>query len=188
MSSLRSQASRARAAGRLSAVHRRLTYLVCALLYITGALWLLFHYAVAAPDELGRARHPLESWSLRLHGAVAFGFLVALGSLLPRHIGEAWATRRNRSSGAIMLSAASLLVITGWGLYYVGGETLREWLSIGHWVIGLAAAPLLLFHVLLGWRQKPRVEAAPCATEALRNRAGFAADRPARAGRRYPFG
>lgn len=146
-----------RAVGQLPVLHRRLTYAVCGLVYASGVLWLLFHYGVAAHNDFGPARHPLESWWLRLHGAAAMGFLIVLGSLLPAHIGEAWGLRRNFSTGVVMLAATAFLVITGWGLYYLGNETLRAWLSVGHWAIGAAGAPLLVVHMLVGRRQKDRI-------------------------------
>jgi hypothetical protein len=134
----------------LSATHRRLIYAACALLYASGVLWLLFHYGVQAPDDSASARHPAEAWSLRLHGAMAMAFLIALGSLLPLHVRRAWAQRRNFATGIAMISGATVLALTGWGLYYVGDEMLREWLSVGHWLIGVSAAPLLTLHVLTG--------------------------------------
>jgi len=150
---------RSRAAGRLPVWHRRLTYAVCGLVYASGVLWLLFHYGVTAHNDFGPARHPLESWWLQLHGAAAMGFLIVLGSLLPGHIGEAWRLRRNFSTGVVMLAATAFLVVTGWGLYYLGSETLRAWLGVGHWVIGAAGAPLLVLHRLLGRGQKERFAA-----------------------------
>ena len=47
-----------------------------------------------------------------------------------------------------------ILTITGYGLYYAGGERLRAWTSWIHLAIGLAL-PLLLLHILLGKRTRP---------------------------------
>jgi len=41
-------------------------------LWLTGALWLLFHYLLKRQGWLV-AVHPLETWWLRFHAAFAFG-------------------------------------------------------------------------------------------------------------------
>ena len=40
-----------------------------------------------------------------------------------------------------------LLTVTGYGLYYVAGESVRAWISIVHWAVGLAVPLLLAAHV-----------------------------------------
>ncbi|HEY1212563.1 MAG TPA: hypothetical protein VGE93_02920, partial [Bryobacteraceae bacterium] len=37
--------------------------------WLTGGLWLLFHYLLVRQGEFGPQTHPLEPWSLKLHGA-----------------------------------------------------------------------------------------------------------------------
>ena len=141
-------------ANRLSVSHRRWIYLACALVYASGLLWLGAHYALASPSDAMSARRPLESWSLWLHGAAAMGFLAALGSLFPAHITQGWEARSNFASGVTMLAMAAVLIASGWGLYYLGAETVRDALSIAHWALGVAAGPLLLLHIVLGRRDK----------------------------------
>ncbi len=136
--------------GGLPPWQRRLTYLACALVYATGLLWLAAHYGTGREGGSFGARSPWESWSLKLHGAAAIGFLLALGSLMPRHIPEGLAKRRNVASGILAVATAAVLVITAWGLYYAGAEELRDRLSVLHWALGLAAGPLLALHALLG--------------------------------------
>jgi hypothetical protein len=120
------------------------------LLLLSGVLWLLFHYFSAVPGELAEARHPLEAWWLRLHGAAAMGFLIVLGTVLPVHARRAWNLRRNRWTGAVVLCAIAAMLITGYALYYAGSEELRPWISGSHWAIGLIAAPALVLHGFIG--------------------------------------
>lgn len=141
------------AGGTLSVAQLRLTYIACALVYATGILWIAAHYGLTPTADATVARHPLESSSLALHGAAAMGFLVAFGGLLPRHIPEGLRARRNLSTGIVMIGTAAALAATGWALYYVAAEALREWLSFGHWLLGLAAGPILALHALLGRRR-----------------------------------
>ncbi len=51
-----------------------------------------------------------------------------------------------------MVTFNSVLVVTAFGLYYAGSETLRPWMSDVHLWVGLAFPLLLLIHVVLGRR------------------------------------
>jgi hypothetical protein len=135
---------------RLSNGHRRWVYAAAVTLFATGALWLVFHYFVRVDGEFGEIPHPLESWWLRLHGGAAMWFLVVVGSLLPVHVRRGWHQRRNVVAGVVLAGAALLLTVSGYGLYYLGGEYTRQLFSLLHWVIGLASGGLLVWHVLSG--------------------------------------
>jgi hypothetical protein len=137
---------------RLSRRHRRLLYGIGGVLWASGALWLLFHYVLQTPGEFGDTPHPLEPWSLRVHGLAAMLALLVLGSLVRGHIRMGWNVRRNRLSGAILVGANCVLIATGWGLYYVSSEIARPWISLVHWTLGLALAVAVAAHVFLAAR------------------------------------
>jgi hypothetical protein len=86
--------------------------------------------------------------------------LVLIGMLLNGHVGFAWRARRNRANGSIFLSAFAVLTITGYGLYYAGGESLRAWTSWIHLAVRLALPILLLIHIFLGRRTRPTVQSS----------------------------
>jgi cation transport ATPase len=121
-----------------------------AVLAMTGLAWLLLHHFVSIPGEFGVARHPLEIWSLRLHGAAAMVFLVVIGTLLPLHVRRAWRMRRNLATGIAMLAVNATLVATGYALYYAGSESLRSSSSVIHWGVGLGAVALMATHIVVG--------------------------------------
>lgn len=137
---------------RLGHVHELWVYATGALLALSGLGWLVCHYLLRAP---GPAPHPLEPWWMRLHGLAVLLFLAALGSVLPVHVRYGWRHRMNRGSGVPVLAAAGLLTLTGYGLYYLVDDDLRDWTSLVHWLVGLAAIVLLILHSLLGKRQRP---------------------------------
>jgi hypothetical protein len=87
---------------------------------------------------------------MKIHGAAAMASLVLLGTLLNVHVKFAWRAGRNRINGAILLSVFGVLIVTGYGLYYAGGEKLRAWTSWIHLVIGVAVPIFLVIHILLG--------------------------------------
>jgi hypothetical protein len=115
-------------------------------LWLSGALWLVFHDFLMRPGEFGLTAHPLEQWWLRAHGAFAFASLWLLGLLSVAHVEERWTWRRQRGSGLVLLGAYVWLALSGYLLYYAGGEELRAAVSVGHWAVGLMALLLLVLH------------------------------------------
>jgi hypothetical protein len=136
--------------------HRRWLYAALGFAWATGALWVFAHFALAANVDGESMRHPLEAWALKLHGAAAFGFLIALGSMFAQHIPRAWYLRRNIASGVSALIVAAFLVATGYALYYFALDDMHAIVSTLHWSVGLAAVALLWVHISLGRRSKPR--------------------------------
>jgi cyanate permease len=94
---------------------------------------------------------------MKIHGAAAMVILLLIGTLLTAHVRFPWRAGRNRINGSIFLGAFAVLSVTGYGLYYAGGERLRSWTSWIHLGVGLALPILLLLHVFLGKRTRPTV-------------------------------
>jgi hypothetical protein len=123
---------------RMSRRRRLGLYFVGLGLWLSGGLWLLFHHFLLRQGELGLSAHPLEPWWLKVHGALAFASLWVLGLLWGVHVREGWALRLRRPSGAVLLGALALLIVSGYLLYYLGNEDARAITSIVHWGVGLA--------------------------------------------------
>jgi hypothetical protein len=133
---------------RLGAVQRWSLYVLLAVLVLSGALWLGVHQS----GEQAVPR-PIEPWMMRLHGAAAMLIVFAVGTLLYGHVLPAWNLGRNRPTGAIVATALLVLAVSGYGLYYFGGDELRratEWL---HWLVGFAAPLALGWHIRRGRAQ-----------------------------------
>jgi hypothetical protein len=126
--------------------HRYLVWPIVLGVWLSGVLWLVFHDFLMRPGEFGLTAHPLEQWWLRAHGAFAFASLWLLGFLSVAHVGGRWAWRRQRRSGLVLLGVYIWLVLTGYLLYYAGGDEFRAAVSLGHWTVGLAALIFLLLH------------------------------------------
>lgn len=130
---------------RLSVRFQTVLYGVLALLFVTGAAWI----------EVDRTAWPeTATYLLRLHGGAAMATLVLLGALLPIHVRIGWRRGRNRASGTVMLVSNAILVVTAFGLYYTGSETLRQWTNDLHIAIGLGLPVLVAAHVVLGRRAR----------------------------------
>jgi len=135
-----------RASPRLSRRHEWLVWLILGATWGSGLLWLVFHYWLMQNGEFGPLPHPLEGWWLRLHGAGAFATLWLLGLLWAVHMTRAWPLSLRRRTGLGMGVTASVLVLSGFLLYY-GGESLRAYAAPLHWGLGLATLPLALLHM-----------------------------------------
>jgi uncharacterized protein (TIGR03382 family) len=55
-----------------------------------------------------------------------------------------------------MVAVNAVLIVTAFGLYYAGSETLRPWASDLHIAVGIALPLVLLVHVWLGRRTRQR--------------------------------
>src|SRR6266496_321074 len=137
---------------RLKRLQRYFLYAVLALLFLSGVAWAYWNYLAASPGDFETGA---KTWAMKIHGAAAMAILVLIGMLLTGHVRFAWRARRNRANGSVFLSAFAVLTITGYGLYYAGGERLRAWTSWIHLAIGLVLPILLLIHIFLGRRTRP---------------------------------
>jgi hypothetical protein len=126
-----------RGTARLTSPARLGVYGVGLAVWLSGALWLLFHYFFKREGPLGMAPHPLESWWLTLHGASAFAAVLAFGWLWNAHVTKGWATRRKRPSGGLLVATVAWLTFSGYLLYYAGQEEVRAVTSLLHWSVGL---------------------------------------------------
>ena len=137
---------------RLKPLQRYFLYAVVALLFFSGVAWAYWNYLAVSPGDFEKSA---KTWAMKLHGAAAMAILVLIGMLLTGHVRFAWRAGRNRLNGSVFLSAFAVLTITGYGLYYAGGERLRAWTSWIHLAIGLVLPILLLIHIFLGRRTRP---------------------------------
>jgi cytochrome c biogenesis protein CcdA len=125
-------------------------YAAFALLFVTGAAWLAADQLKDSPE--GELWQAVAANMLMIHGGAAMLMLLLLGALFPIHIARAWRGRLNRISGAIMVVCNALLILTAFGLYYLGAETLRPWASDVHMAAGFVLPVLIGVHIWLGRR------------------------------------
>lgn len=85
---------------------------------------------------------------LRLHGFFLIPTLISLGPIIFGHIGYGWRWRVKRPSGLITLTALSVLIGTGYLLYYASDEVMRDIAKYAHWAVGAAAPGALIWHML----------------------------------------
>ena len=130
---------------RLPNWQRRTIYGATATLVVTGLLW----WALDA-NRGENGANAAQAWALRLHGMAAMLGMVFFGSLLSSHIRVAWAINRNRMLGATLGGVAITLALTGYGLYYLGGDLSRSVASWLHLIFGISMPLLLWQHIKRG--------------------------------------
>ncbi|CAJ0817186.1 hypothetical protein LMG19087_03013 [Ralstonia wenshanensis] len=135
---------------RLSARRRWLVYGAFAVLLATGLAWLVMHFS----DDGSEVGTLVLAWSMKLHGAAAMAALYLFGMLWGPHIRNAWMRKRNRAAGALLGSLSLILVATGYALYYVNGQLLRESAEYLHWSAGLLSCVALWVHIAVGRRKR----------------------------------
>jgi hypothetical protein len=152
---------------RLDRRFRAALYAVFSVLFLTGIAWL-------AADRL-KGGSGSDIWSatapmlLMVHGGAGMLALMLLGALVPVHLSPAWRRGKNRLMGVAVGTLTALLIVTAYGLYYIGSDTFRIWTSDLHIGLGLAFPALLIAHVATGRhrssqlaRQRSEALSEPC--------------------------
>jgi hypothetical protein len=113
---------------------RRTVLATCALLWLSGVLWLALHFGFAQPSEFGALPNPWEPAVMRLHGVLAVLGVFLLGWMAGGHVWDHW-----RLAGS-----ATLLIASGYALYYTTGPAhdlaslIHEWLGVASLAAALA--------------------------------------------------
>ena len=140
-----------RSALQLDARFRFALYAAFAVLFATGAVWLVADGWKDSPN--GESWQSVAASMLTIHGGAAMLTLLLLGALIPLHVQRAWRGRFNRVTGTVMATANGLLIATAFGLYYSGSDALRAWVSDIHIAVGLVFPVLIVVHIVTGRRR-----------------------------------
>ncbi|WP_439923337.1 hypothetical protein [Nitrobacter sp. JJSN] len=136
---------------RLKKSFRVSTYAAFAVLSLSGAVWLLADWQ--KEFSTGEIWQQVAANMLMIHGGTAMLALLLLGALIPIHLLRAWRSRKNRISGSLVVTINAVLITTAFGLYYLGSEALRPWMSWIHLAAGCSVVLLLPVHIWLGRRE-----------------------------------
>jgi hypothetical protein len=129
---------------------RAVIYSVGALLWCSGAIWLLLHHLFQPASAFGPLPNPWEAPLMRVHGLIAVCGVFLIGWLAAGHVTARWSSDRNRRSGLALGGTALLLVFSGYALYYATGS-LHEGAGFVHEAIGLLSPAAALAH---WWRNR----------------------------------
>jgi hypothetical protein len=136
---------------RLKSSFRYSIYAAFAVLFLTGSGWLVADWQKnISSDEIWQQT---VAYLLMAHGGAAMVTLLLLGALIPVHVLRSWRSGKNLITGSVMITLNTLLIVTAFGLYYLGSETERPWMSWIHTVVGFSVPALFVLHIFLGGRR-----------------------------------
>jgi hypothetical protein len=135
---------------RLKPSFRFAIYAAFAVLFLTGAGWLVADWQKEFSS--GEVWQQIAATLLMVHGGAAMVTLLLLGALIPIHVRRGWRAAKNRVSGSVMTTFNAVLIATAFGLYYLGSETLRPWISWIHIAAGILLALWFPLHIFWGRR------------------------------------
>ena len=122
---------------------------VLVVLWASGVVWMVLHYFYPTHSEFGTAPNAGEPWLLRIHGVVAVAAVFLLGGVAVSHVVMGWRQSGNRRSGLTLGIIGIALIVTGYALYYLTADSVRESVAIAHEALGVAAIASALIH----WRR-----------------------------------
>ncbi len=136
---------------RMSRALRAVLFASCALLWVSGAAWLVLHLAYQQPTPFGPLPNAWEPLLLKVHGLIAVIGVFLLGWVTADHLIERRKVGRHYRSGLVLAGTAALLVLSGYALYYTTGP-LNEVAARTHEWLGVASLLAALAH---WWRTGP---------------------------------
>ena len=134
----------------MSATLRGLILGVGALLWLSGVLWLVLHFAFAQRTQFGPLPNPWEPTLMRVHGVLAVCGVFLLGCMTAGHVLERWGSARNRLTGLTLAATALVLSASGYALYYTTGSP-HDLAALTHEALGVLVALVALTH---WWRRR----------------------------------
>ncbi len=135
---------------RLKPSFRYAIYAAFAVLFLSGAGWFVADWQKdISSDDIWQQ---VAANMLMVHGGAAMLALMMIGALIPLHLLRSWRAKKNRVTGSVMATFNAVLIVTAFGLYYLGPEAVRPWISWIHIGAGLLLALMFPLHIVLGRR------------------------------------
>ena len=147
-----SKPERGAAGVRLPRVLRGTVYGAAALLWVSGAVWLVLHYVYPQSTAFGPLPNPWEAPLMRAHGLIAVSGVFLIGWMMSAHVTARWPSERNRRSGLVLAGSVLVLIVSGYALYYTTGSP-HDAAALAHEAIGVLFPLAALAH---WWRNRPR--------------------------------
>jgi hypothetical protein len=123
--------------------------------FISGSVGFTLRTWFVTEGDFGPQHNAWEPVLLKIHGASAFLVMIFFGWVLGRHVPVGWRSMRSRKSGFFLISCISMLILSGYALYYVGDEDLREITRWVHLSLGLSLPAFLIIHICQAvWRRR----------------------------------
>ncbi len=130
--------------------YRTWLFLFILVSWVTGVTFFILNRWVEIEGEFGPEKHPAQATFLKVHGAAAFLMMITYGYLLATHVPAGYRSKRQRVLGLSLVAAQGFLILTAYGLYYVGGEDFHVLIGYAHASVGFLFPFLLVTHIVTG--------------------------------------
>ena len=137
---------------KLGRFYRNFLYVTGWGVWLTGLLWIFYHYFMRVKGPFGFKTNPAEEWWLMAHGSFAVLATWFFGWMWSHHVATGWDLNWRRKSGGTMAGTTIFLIVSGYALYYIGSPDWLDWTGIAHWAVGIAALAVFFIH----WLSKSR--------------------------------
>lgn len=121
-----------------------------AVLWMSGIIWMVLHYAFPTHTEFGDTTNSWEPFTIRVHGMLALLMVFMLGWIGGTHVSVRWRQIKTHVHGLILLVVSAILLLSGYALYYVVDDTPRHLIGVTHEIIGVLVIVVALIH----WRKR----------------------------------
>lgn len=129
-------------------------YLAFVTSWLTGTAWFTLHQWLRIEGEFGEEQSAWEPVLIKIHGGSAMVMMVFYGYLLASHVPTGLRSKRNRLFGLTLTYGVAFMILTAYGLYYIGGESFRSLVSWAHLSVGFLLPFVLALHVWSGHRSR----------------------------------
>jgi len=134
-------------------IEKRLKFGVFGLIttsWITGIAFFILDNWLWIEGEFGPEKNPLQFPTLKIHAASAFLLMIGFGFLLASHVLVSFPVKRMRPTGIALFSAFCFLIVSAYGLYYIGNDSFRQIVGYTHAGVGCLFPFFLVGHILQG--------------------------------------
>ena len=129
---------------------KRFFYGFFVLLFLSGGTWWAMEKWLRVQTALGEDHHPWQGILIRMHGTLAYFFMLMLGYLVHSHVRPGLNAKKKRSmrTGWMMIAITALLILTSaMDMFGPEGEV-REFLVTCHRFLGLSFPIVLIIHLV----------------------------------------
>jgi hypothetical protein len=129
------------------------TCLVCAFLALCLTGFMLIPNMLDIHFSVSMAKQWPSIWLqtlLKMHGGLAFLGALLLGALLSVHVRIGLYKKQKMVSGIILILVLFLLILSGWGIHYLGNQWLLMLASASHTALGAVMVFVFFWHVFYG--------------------------------------
>jgi hypothetical protein len=144
----------------IPARQRAAIYLVLGGLWLSGCVWLLLDQFVKRSGPFDAAPHPWQPTILLIHGIVAIAGMYLLGWVTACHVLRWWPSRLRRLSGGTLATFLTLLVVSGFALFFVSDDQWQRIAAVTHDVLGVGVTVFGIQHWFFARRRDMRSAAS----------------------------